>query len=166
MGEAMTWRSMQLQDLEAVITLGDAVHIGYPEDAQVAHERFRLFPKGCLAFDVKGAISGYCFSHPWMMGDAPKLNTLLVNLPSSPDVYYLHDLVVAPGLRAKGSGRAAVAAIKEVARQSGFREAALIAVNNSTSFWKANGFVVTAVDSLKEKLQSYDADARYMICQL
>lgn len=162
----MKWRPMRHEDLDRVIALGDAIHQAYPEEPEVALERFDLFPAGCLTLADGEEITGYVFSHPWTYGDAPKLNTLLGRLPASADTYYLHDIVVAPQFRSRKFGVAGVHVIKGVAQEWRFTRIGLVAVNNSTRFWRANGFEIVSVPGLDENLLSYDDGARYMICAL
>ncbi len=157
---------MRGDDLDRVIALGDAVHLVYPEEPKVARERFDLFPAGCFVLAEENDVAGYVLSHPWIFGDAPRLNSLLGQLPAAADIFYLHDIVVAPRVRAGRHGGDGVNAVKAIARQSGFTRVGLVAVNNSNRFWRANGFSRVVVPGLDEKLLSYDKAARYMICQL
>lgn len=157
---------MRREDLDPVVALGDEVHQSYPEEPKVARERFGLFSDGCLTLAEGDEIAGYVFSHPWIFGDAPKLNTLLGCLPDAADIYYLHDIVVAPRARSGQLGAGGVQAVKDVARRRGFSRVGLVAVNDSARFWMANGFRFASVSGLDEKLRSYDDEARYMICEL
>ncbi len=116
---------MRREDLNPVIALGDAVHQAYPEEPEVARERFDLFSAGCLTLADEAEIAGYVFSHPWIFGDAPPLNTLLRGLPAAPDIYYLHDIVVAPQLRSRNLGADGVQVIKGVAQRCRFNKMAL-----------------------------------------
>lgn len=160
------WTPMQVEDLDAVIALGDAIHLNYPEDPEVARERFSLYPAGCFCFNQRNATLGYIFSHPWMLGDAPPLNSLLGAIPHAADCFYLHDIALAASVKSHGAGTAGVRCVKALAKLRGFQRIAIVAVNKSEAFWSKNAFVVVDAGDLTPKLRSYDDDARYMVCSL
>jgi N-acetylglutamate synthase-like GNAT family acetyltransferase len=162
----MSWQHMTADDLPAINSLSDQIHLNYPEDPEVFEERFRLYPAGCFMCRRQSEYVGYAITHPWMRESAPALNSLLGKLPDHADTYYLHDVALRPDVQRSGLGQEIVALIKGHARQHGFPRLSLVAVNNSTDFWRRQGFEVRDVPALREKLLSYDAAAAYMECPL
>ena len=153
-----TWRTMDESDLDAVVTISDAVHGTYTEDKGVYAERLALYPEGCFVFERYGRIAGYLISHPWHAGEAPAFNAPLGSLPDAASCYYLHDLALTPDARGTGAGRRGLALIAELARAKGFRELWLTAVNGADSYWSSRGFEpVEAQDSA-----GYGADSLRM----
>ena len=134
------WRPMTASDLPAILALAALVHPGFPEDAEILAEKRALHPLGCFTLDAPPgaptALAGYLLSHPWRLGDVPKLNRRLHNLPQTPNCHYLHDLALHPTARHTGH---ATTILQHLFAQTPTTHA-LVAVNNSTKFWSRHGF--------------------------
>ena len=50
------WRPLTAADLDRVNEIADAVHLDFPERAEVPAERLRLFPAGCFAAIAFGTL--------------------------------------------------------------------------------------------------------------
>lgn len=162
-GAETAWRRMTPADLPAVLAIAAVVHPDYPEDEAVFAERLRLAPEGChVLADGEGALLGYLVSHPWPAGDVPALNALLGEIPQGVANWYLHDLALLPAGRGSGAAGAIVAALARHATETRHTSLALVAVNNSTGFWRRQGFRAVHDPALARKLASYDDAARYM----
>jgi len=161
--QAVHWRPMTLRDLPAVHAVAHQVHPSYFERLEVFAERLLLHPAGChvLVQDGDGVI-GYVLSHPWVFGDPPALNSLLSALPDHPDTLYLHDLALLPAARGTGAGAVVVAQLREHAKSRGWSRMALVAVNESVSFWRRQGFERVIMPGLDTRLASYDPTACFM----
>ena len=85
-------------------------------------------------------IGGYCFSHPWIAGVPPALDTLLGALPERPDVYFIHDVAVEAFLRRGNLASALVPRLIEIARGLPAERVTLVAVSGSAPFWTRMGF--------------------------
>ena len=158
---------MTSADLQAVMEIAAVVHPSYPEDEAVFAERLSLAPEGCLVLaDGQGALAGYLVSHPWPAGAVPALNSLLGELPAGTGNWYVHDLALLPAGRGTGAGAAAVQALASLARLHGCAGISLVAVGDSAGFWRRQGFRPIDEPALATKLASYDANARYMRCEL
>lgn len=153
---------MTAQDLAQVQVLADVIHVDHPEDPQVFAERFRLYPQGCLALENEGRLLGYALTHPWHFGTPPALNSLLREIPSNATTYYLHDVALLPEARGKGYAAEAGERLVRHARDAGFDNVSLVAVNNSQAFWERLGFHATGVPGLEAKLLTYGPDAVLM----
>ncbi|SDF45371.1 GNAT family N-acetyltransferase [Bosea robiniae] len=157
------WRRMAPADLPAVMAIAAVVHPDYPEDEAVFAERLKLAPEGCHVLSGEGgALQGYLVSHPWPAGAVPALNSLLGGIPPGVANWYLHDLALLPAGRGSGAAGAIVAAIARHATRAGYTSLALVAVNDSTGFWRRQGFREVHEPALDRKLASYDDAARYM----
>ena len=159
----MAWRRMIPQDLAQVQALADAIHVGHPEDPEVLAERQRLYPQGCFMLVEDGRAIGYALTHPWRFAEPPRLNRLLGAIPSSATTYYIHDVALLPKARGKGYAAQITGRLAVHAREAGFDNLSLVAVNGSQSFWEKAGFRVTAVPGLGAKLASYGPDAALMV---
>ena len=161
-GPSPMWRPMTDADLAAVAYIAAEVHPGYPEDAAVFEERLGLYPAGCHVHADGSGITGYILSHPWLDRQPPALNTLLGAIPANADTYYIHDIALLGQSRGQDAARAILNQIIALARQSGFTNLSLVAVNNSAPFWRKHGFEIVPDAALDRKLKSYDAQARFM----
>lgn len=157
------WRPATEADLAAIVTIADVVHVNYPEEDAVIAERLRLYPAGCALLELDGKPAGYTLTHPWRYAEPPSLNMRLQAIPERATTYYVHDLALLPETRGSGAGSAMADAILSHARDSGYANASLVAVNSSVPFWSRFGFDVTDEPSLRAKLLTYDADARFMV---
>lgn len=159
------WYPMQADHLPLVYDIADVVHPNYPERPEVFIDRLTIFPAGCfMAIDGQGQALGYAFSHPGTLLRPPPLDTELGSIGEDVDCLYLHDVALLPAARGLGLGAALVQILAQLAERQQLGPVALTAVNGSVPFWQGQGFVITDPDSaLKKKLESYDADAAYMI---
>jgi len=162
----MPWRPMTVQDLAQVQVLADTIHLDHPEDAQVFAERLRLYPQGCLALEDDGRLIGYAVTHPWHFGAPPALDSLLRAIPADATTYYVHDVALLPEARGKGHAVQAGERLARHARDSGFSNLSLVAVNNSQPFWGRLGFRVATVPGLEAKLLTYGPGAALMVRDL
>ena len=132
------WREMRSGDLPAVSRIAAVVHPAHPESDTVFAERLALFPAGCLVLEGAGEVIGYAIAHPWWQGRAVALDSLLGALPAAPELIYLHDLALLPAARGFGAGAAAVRRLAELAAG---RPLALVALDGTEGFWRAQGFL-------------------------
>jgi ribosomal protein S18 acetylase RimI-like enzyme len=154
---------MLAYDLAAAHGLSMRVHPSHPERAEVLAEKFRLHPSGCFVLEGGGAITGYCFSHPWTRGAIPALDGLLGALPANPTTYYVHDLTLDEAVRGQGQGRAVVPLLFKAAQSLGLSHLSLVAVNRRGPFWQAAGFSRTPDEALQAAAQAkYGAGAVHM----
>ncbi len=158
----MPWRPMTAQDLAAVQILADTIHVDHPEDAEVFSERLRLYPQGCLVLAENGRLIGYALTHPWIFGAPPALNSRLGTIPDDATTYYIHDLALLPEARGRGFAAEGGEWLVRHARQEGFGNLSLVAVNKSQVFWERLGFRALRAPGLEEKLLSYGPDAVLM----
>ena len=157
---------MAAQDLPSLLAIADVVHPRYPEDSAVFAERLRLYPQGCLVLERSEEPVGYIVSHPWTFGRPPALNTMLERLPADPTTFYIHDIALLPTSRRSGAAPDVVRRLTAHARSRGIANLSLVAVNDSVAFWRRLGFRQIEDPSLSGKLASYDAEARFMVCQI
>ncbi|MGI6244235.1 MAG: GNAT family N-acetyltransferase [Pseudochelatococcus sp.] len=165
-GPPFVWRAMEPDDLGDVHAIGERVHPGYPERIEVFAERLRLYPAGCLVLEREEEMAGYVVSHPWHPMMPPRLDSLVVAMPTFPATFYIHDLALLPAARGSGAGGRAVAHLVDHAAAIGLADLSLVAVNASVPFWERQAFAVVDDARLAASLRSYDADARFMIRQL
>jgi GNAT superfamily N-acetyltransferase len=99
-----------------------------------------LFPAGCLGAWDGGQMCGYIFSHPWKSGEVVPLDTGGYAIPGDADCLYIHDLAVAPAWRGKAVAKEILTKLFEVAAAEGWKQFALVAVQDSEPFWARWGF--------------------------
>ena len=162
----MRWRSMTPEDLPQVQALADSIHVGHPEDPDVLAERQRLYPQGCFMLFEDGRAIGYALTHPWRLGEPPPLNEPLGQLPDDATTYYIHDVALLPAVRGKGAAVRIAEMLIAHAREAGFSNLSLVAVNRSQAFWEKVGFRVLAIPGLEAKLAGYGPDAVLMMHNL
>ncbi|MXP24453.1 GNAT family N-acetyltransferase [Altererythrobacter indicus] len=159
---ALQWRLMTVADLPQVCALADAIHQDYPEGAEIFAERLALYPHGCFMLAGAEGGFGYAISHPWTRGRPVPLNQPLGALPEAADVYYLHDLALAPQARGQGAGGMILNHLHEWARSQGLCAMVLVAVGNAGPFWEGQGFEPRMDEAMAQKLAQYGGPAIYM----
>lgn len=157
------WRCMKVTDLDEVVRVARASFPDHFEGRSCFAERLVLYPRGCFTLVVDRIIEGYLIAYPWIAGSAPPLNSQIHRLPTHPDLIYLHDLALQPGMRGFGYTPAIVDRLVAQARSDGWQQIALVAVNQATAFWQKMGFEVIAKPP---GLTSYGNTGAYMVRQL
>lgn len=156
----LTWRPMRSTDLPGVLALAEAAHPLFPEEPEVFAEKQRLFAPFCFTLESDGAVAGYCIAHPWMRDRVPALNRLLQSPPETPDILFLHDIVVAPTARGGGASAALLEMLEDVAQHHGLNTIALVALYGSNRMWSRYGFEEMRIE--KNEIKSYGTSAVYM----
>jgi ribosomal protein S18 acetylase RimI-like enzyme len=155
------WRPMTANDIQAVLRVADKVHPDLPENDTVFAERARLFPEGSLVLVKDGEVCGYVTSHPIQKRQPPALNSLLGEIASTSDQYYIHDLAILPKMRSKGHAITCMDKVLAVAKR--YPTTCLISVYGTAPFWEKFGFVAVQADvALVERLSGYGDDAVYL----
>lgn len=163
---AIAIRPATAADLPAILAIQAQCYSAIePESESAMLAKVLHAPQTCLvAHSIDGGIGAYLLAHPWLAHSAPALNLTLEALPDQPDCLYLHDLAVAPSAQGSGAGTALVQHLLAFFQRSAYPQAALIAIQNASSYWQRFGFEVESAPSptLQEKLSTYGADAVYM----
>jgi Acetyltransferase (GNAT) family len=156
-----TWRRMSVSDIKGVLTVADEIHPDLPESDRVFAERTKIFPKGCLVLVEGGEVCGYVISHPIRQGQPPALDTLLGELATDADQYYIHDLAILSRLRGRGLTAVCIEQLFVVAGR--YPTTCLVSVYGTAPFWARYGFEAVLVDeALSRKLRDYGADAIFL----
>jgi N-acetylglutamate synthase-like GNAT family acetyltransferase len=92
----------------------------------------------------------------------PPLDSPLNALPETPTTYYIHDIAVLPAARGHGAARTMIGMIESRARSLGLATLSLVTVEEAAPFWRAAGFVETAVPAMQSALRSYGDNAHFM----
>ncbi|CAO1604785.1 hypothetical protein XANCAGTX0491_008325 [Xanthoria calcicola] len=160
------WRQISGDNIDSLVRVADKIHPNLPESDQVFAERVRLFPQGCLALveDVADDLCGYVISHPIRRRQPPALDSLLGEIASDADQYYIHDLAILSEFRGRGLARECINKLLQRAKR--YPTVSLVSVYNTAPFWGRFGFVPVEVDEcLEKKLLDYGDDAIYLECQ-
>jgi len=164
MVKQLGWRPMMIDDLSGVMRIAAAAFPDHHEDVECFAERLALSPSLCFVLHEDSDVKGYLVAYPWPSGSIPPLNKRLGKLPEHARSVFLHDLAVHPDASSGGHAKAILPRLVERARAGGAKSIALVAVNTSVGFWRANDFQIVDGDgALREKLAGYGEDARYMI---
>lgn len=154
-------RSITSYDLAAAL---DIQARGYPpeiRDGEAAFaSRMAAAPGWCWAVETDGRLDAYLLSHPWTSMRPPEPDTVLD--AAMGDVWYIHDLSVAPWARGQGLGHQLLAACLDAQRQ--ITRSELIAVDGAAPFWSRLGWspLGRPEDALASKLARYGPSAIYM----
>ncbi|KAI0528087.1 acyl-CoA N-acyltransferase [Xylaria bambusicola] len=157
-----TWRSMTNDDIHGVMRVADIVHAELAERDSVPTERVRLFPEGCLVLKEGSQVCGYAISHPIRYRKPPALDSLVGEIASEADQFYIHDICVLPNLRGHGYAGEVVDRLLAVAER--YTTTCLVSVYGSSPFWARFGFKSPDdIDqALSEKIRGYGDDAIYL----
>jgi len=149
-----------------IAAIARLAHPQLPERPEVFAEKVALFPAGCLVLADHGAVSGYALSHPWRLGDIPPLDALLGPVPAAADCLFVHDIALAPEVRGRGFGPAAMRRLEALARAQGLPAMAIVSVYGSHPLWQRLGFEIGGGVEIALQLRTYGAGARYMVKRL
>ncbi len=136
----MLIRLMHSSDIPAVVKLQDRC---YPaelfEPADLIKRRFLAFSHSCWVACFDDKLWGYLFCYPSLIGKVNPLAADFANV-AQPDCLYLHDMAVSSDARGQGVAKALLHSAECYARQQGLPQLALVAVQNSASYWQLQGF--------------------------
>ena len=158
-----TWRELSVSDIPNLTRVADKIHPDLPESDEVFAERVKLFPGGCLGLveSKSDELCGYVISHPIRRLQPPALDSLLGEIASDADQYYIHDLAILPKLRGRDLARVCINKLFAIAKQ--YPTTCLISVYGTQHFWSRFGFVPVQIDDvLEKKLLDYGDDATYL----
>ena len=158
-----TWRKLSVDDIKSLALIADKVHPVLPEGDEVFTERVQLFPEGCLGLfeHQSNELCGYAISHPIKRRQPPALNSLLQNVATDADQYYIHDLAILPRFRGRGFANDCMKKLSATAEQ--YPTTCLISVYGTERFWGLFGFIPVQIDNdLQKKLHDYGDDAVYL----
>jgi hypothetical protein len=160
---AVEWSPIGEEEIRRAESLGNKVHLAYPEDYRVFHRKYELFPDGFYALkDAAGDLQGYGVFHPWIYGAPPRLNHYLERLPDPCGALHLHDIVIAEACRGGGHTGDFLGLFLHAAKVQGKSKATLVAVGGTEPLWRRFGFDDPQLDSSKEAVSSYGETSRYM----
>lgn len=135
-----------------------------PESRASMLSKIKLSAKTCWLATQDDEVSAYLLCHPWISDSPPALDMTITMLPENANCFYFHDLAVGSAGRYKGLANNLVNHALNYAKNSGFKQAALIAVQDSSSFWAKFGFApstsLTAAHT--KKIKTYGNSAIYM----
>ncbi|KAI0199717.1 acyl-CoA N-acyltransferase [Astrocystis sublimbata] len=156
------WRKVNASDINGLVQVANVVHATLPERDLVFAERARLFPEGCLVLEEDAEICGYAISHPIRHGQPPALDSLLGEISSEADQFYIHDVCVLPEKRGRGLAGEALQKLLAVAKR--YPTTCLVSVYGTAPFWARFGFrSPDAIDhTLSEKVRGYGDGAIYL----
>jgi ribosomal protein S18 acetylase RimI-like enzyme len=156
-----TWRPLHVSDIADLLRIASEIHPSLPESPAVFTERVELFPSGCYVLVEDSELCGYIISHPICQHQPPTLDSLLGEIASEADQYYIHDLAILPKMRGRGFAADIMDKISIIARR--YQTTCLVSVYGTEKFWARFGFVTEVVDQgLAEKLREYGNDAIYL----
>jgi len=145
-------RLMQSTDLPAVIKLQDRCYAAELfEPADVLVNRFKNCAETCWVALYQDKLWGYLFCYPSVAG---KIGALAEDFQpvAAADCLYLHDMAVSSDARGQGVARALLQQAEQYAIARQFNCLALVAVQNSTSYWQQQGFAAVAETTAEQQL--------------
>lgn len=158
-------RLMQSADLPAVIKLQDRCYAAELfEPAEVVVNRFKNCTETCWVALYQDKLWGYLFTYPSTVGKIGALAEDFQPLADA-DCLYLHDMAVSSDARGQGVARALLQQAEQYALAKQFNSLALVAVQNSSSYWQQQGFVAVAETTAEQQhlLTSYTGQqAQYL----
>jgi GNAT superfamily N-acetyltransferase len=162
-------RLMQSTDLPAVIKLQDRCYAAELfEPADVLVSRFKNCAETCWVALYQDKLWGYLFCYPSVAG---KVGALAEDFQpvAAADCLYLHDMAVSSDARGQGVAKALLQQAEQYAKARQFSCLALVAVQNSTSYWQQQGFAAFTHITVEQQhlLSGYTGqNAQYLQKQL
>ncbi|NOL51033.1 GNAT family N-acetyltransferase [Pelistega suis] len=163
--QSLTIRPAQEGDVAAICALQKQCYSEAFHENEIAFLSKINGAKGlCWVAENQGQLLAYLMSVPVKTPYIPCLNMENYQQPDGADMLYLHDMAIVPHARGLGLKRRLLDKVLAHAQQAHFRQAILIAVQNSVPIWEKEGFSIVdaSVLELAEVLQSYGSDAKLM----
>ncbi|MCE0493129.1 GNAT family N-acetyltransferase [Vibrio salinus] len=135
-----------------------------PESNDVLKSKWYQSPDCCFVYQEDDDVLGYLLAHSWNKETPPEL---FQPLPEESDIsgsiLFLHDLAISNQISGKGIGAQMVSHLLNVAVELKFEQIRLVAVQDSSLFWKKMGF--TEITN-KNVSPTYGDGAKMMGCIL
>lgn len=152
-------RPLRREDLGAALALQAEVYPPAIQDGEAAFaSRIAAAPDWCWAVEDEGRLAAYLISHPWLSMRPPAPDTVLDR--AGGEIWYIHDLSVAPWARGQRLGDQLLTAC--LAAHPQIRRSELVAVPGAVPFWERRGWRAVASEALQAKAASYGAGSRYL----
>lgn len=134
------------------------------EAAQAFASKIQASPQTCWLVHRGQHIAAYLVSVPVDRHTFPALDAATFQLSPSPELLYWHDMAVHPDFRGDGIAARLASHALQQAKQLGFKQLGLIAVQDSSSYWHKHGFNITDSHAygLTAKVASFGSDAVFM----
>ena len=164
-------RPLQAHDVDSLlhvqtICYGDA----FLESREVFAQRLGCAHQCSIGVVKEGedALQAYLAAYWSNPGKITPLNGFFTAPSAGEQVLYLHDMSVLPVLAGKGVARYLVQHLMSQGRAKGVKQAALVSVQGSQTYWERQGFCVCPVMDTQQSmhLESYGEGAVYMTATL
>ncbi|UJF21584.1 GNAT family N-acetyltransferase [Shewanella sp. OMA3-2] len=163
----MKIRQITVKDWPAIMAIqASCYHDINPESLEVMQSKWQRSPQSCLVLEHHNQIVAYILCHPWLKGDAPKLNTILTVVNDTQSLY-IHDMAVSPAAQGLGIAKQLVNHIILTSVELGFFGIGLVAIQGAGEFWQRFGFkpLTDISPTLLTSLASYNHDACYLFLE-
>lgn len=154
-------RPLVLADLDQALAIQAECYPPAIRDGQAAFaSRVVRAPAGCWVVETAGRLDAYLLSHPWASMSPPEPDTVLTS--TAGDIWYIHDLSVAPHARGQGLARRLLDACQEA--HPGITRSELVAVPGAEPVWLHLGWsrLTDLPPALSVKVARYGAGSVYM----
>lgn len=143
---------------------------GFQESREVFAQRLCCAHQCSIGVVREGeqALKAYLAAYWSNPGKITPLNGVFTPPAPGEQVLYLHDMSVLPELAGQGVASQLVQTLKQQARARGMRQAALVSVQGSQTYWERQGFSICPVSDSQQQahLQTYGEGALYMVAAL
>lgn len=162
------FRQPRITDLAAIMAIQrDCYPPVLREDRLTIEERLAIAADTCWVAEDEHGIAAYLFAYPSTLGKITPLDGAF-RIARDGDTLYFHDLAVLKRVAGSGVGSSLVEIALASAAAQGFAHSALVAVQESSSFWERMGYcgqVDLEQDEL-ENLQTYPGTPYYMVREI
>ena len=112
-------RELSVKNIKSLARVAEKTHPDLPERDEVFAKRAKLCAGGCMGLIVgkSNELGGYVISHPIKYLQPPALDSLLGEIASDANQYYIHDLAILPELQGRGLARECVNKLLSIAKQ-------------------------------------------------
>ncbi|MBN8553530.1 MAG: GNAT family N-acetyltransferase [Caulobacterales bacterium] len=153
-------RLLDHSDLAAALALQAEVYPPAIQDGEAAFaSRIAAAPDWCWAVEDEGRLAAYLISHPWSSMRPPAPDTVLDRAEG--EIWYIHDLSVAPWARGQRLGDQLLTAC--LGAHPEIRRSELVAVPGAAPFWERRGWTPVSVPAaLAAKVAQYGVGSTYL----
>jgi len=158
-------RVLKAEDLVDVLRIqGECYTDIEPESLDSLREKILASPGTSFIAKSGEGVIGYLISVPIVYPQLPPLNSSVFTRSAHADTLYIHDVAVSRCGRGTGVAQAMVRESMKAAKDQGFSQACLVAIQNSHHFWEKVGFNIAVTSDVRaaKALSSYGSGAKLM----
>jgi GNAT superfamily N-acetyltransferase len=138
--EPITMRRLQVADVDDIMRIQLLCYGPNYLESRASFEVKIAASESCFGAFEGDRMLGYAIAFPWTRGRPVPLSCEVLEVPTVPDCFYMHDVAIDPVTHHRGLGARFVEIMLGEAGRLGLGSIELVAVQSAATYWERFGF--------------------------